>query len=61
VLDRCPQCRGLFVEASELAHLEREQPPLDGSEIRMHELMVSAGWALLDAKAIAYLIYRFLR
>lgn len=63
VLDRCPDCRGLFVEASELAQMERAQPPLEAASIetRLHELMVSAGWALLYAKAIALLIVRFLR
>jgi Zn-finger nucleic acid-binding protein len=63
VLDRCPTCRGLFVEASELAQMERAQPPMDAAsfETRLHEVMVSAGWTLLYAKPIALIILRFLR
>ena len=63
VLDRCPDCRGLFVEASEIMQMERAQPPMEASSIerRLHELMVSAGWALLYAKPVALLIVRFLR
>lgn len=63
VLDRCLMCRGLFVETSELAQLEREQPPLEAAsfETQLQEFMVSAGWTLLTAKAIALLILRFLR
>ena len=63
VLDRCPTCRGLFVEATELAQMEREQPPLDAVsfETRLQDLMVSAGWTLLSAQTIALVIVRFLR
>jgi Zn-finger nucleic acid-binding protein len=63
VLDRCPNCRGLFVEASELAQMECAQPPMDAGtfETRLHEVMISAGWTLLYAKTIALVIVRFLR
>src|SRR5688500_10526198 len=45
VLDRCDTCRGLFVEASELAHMERAQPPLHALsfETQLHDAMLSAG------------------
>ena len=49
--------------AAEIARMERAQPPMDASNIetRLHDVMVSGGWALLYAKPIALLILRFLR
>lgn len=63
VLDRCKRCRGLFVEARELLHMEREQLPNEALtiEARLQGAMVSAGWALLTAQAIAILLLRFMR
>ena len=63
VLDRCTTCRGLFVEASELAQMEREQPPHDAAsfERQLNSAMVSAGWTLLTAQGMAVAIIRFLR
>ena len=63
VLDRCKRCRGLFVEARELLQMERERLPDDALtiEARLQGAMVSAGWALLTAHAIALLLMRFMR
>lgn len=63
VLDQCRICGGLFVEAHELAQLERELPPTEtGSfEARLKATMVSAGSTLLAAKGLITLLLRFLR
>ena len=63
VLDRCPTCRGLFVEAHELAHMERVQPPhhAQSFEAQLHDIMLSTGWTLLHAEGLVLLILRFLR
>jgi Zn-finger nucleic acid-binding protein len=63
ILDRCPTCRGLFVEVHDLAQLQREQVPLSAMDFgaRLQSAMVSGGWALLTAKGIVNIIIRFLR
>jgi Zn-finger nucleic acid-binding protein len=63
VLDRCPTCRGLFVEAREIGDLEQFNLPTESQSIesRLQVAMVSAGWTLLSAKGIIILILRFLR
>ena len=62
VLDRCPECRGLFVEVPELDWLLREAPPESMPfELRLRDAMVSAGWALLAARGVALVLLRFLR
>jgi Zn-finger nucleic acid-binding protein len=63
VLDRCPGCRGLFVELNELARIESAEMPHEGVtfEARLQGAIVSAGWTLLSAKGIVLLVLRFLR
>ena len=62
VLDRCPTCRGLFVEVHDLAQLQREEVPLDAMDFgaRLQSAMVSGGWALLTAQGIVQVLIRFL-
>jgi Zn-finger nucleic acid-binding protein len=63
VLDRCGECRGLFVEAREIAQMERDYLPEDAVsfEARLQHAAVAAGWGLLTAQEVALLILRFLR
>jgi Zn-finger nucleic acid-binding protein len=63
ILDRCPKCRGLFVEARELKHLEHEEAPHEAHsfEGQFHSAMVTAGWTVLGAKGFILLLLRFLR
>lgn len=62
VLDRCPECHGIFAEASELGDMEHESvPDRDGPfAIRLKEVLVEGGWAMLTARAIAILVIRVL-
>lgn len=61
VLDRCPECHGIFAEAPELSTMEHESLP-DGAPFarQLKEFCVSSGWSLLAARAIAVLLIRFL-
>lgn len=63
ILDRCPSCRGLFVEANELAAMEGGGLPHESIDFRLklRSAMVSAGWTLLSAEVIVILVLRFLR
>jgi Zn-finger nucleic acid-binding protein len=63
VLDRCPRCRGLFLEVNELASIERGEMPSEtsGLEARLQSAIVSGGWTILSAKGIVLLVLRFLR
>jgi uncharacterized protein len=63
VLDRCPDCRGLFVEFHEMGTLEREPLPAvpESIESRLQRACITAGWSLLSAKALILLLLRFLR
>ena len=63
VLDRCPECRGLFVEVNELTSILRgDLPPgTDAFQARLQSAIASAGWTLLGAKTIVLLVLRFLR
>jgi Zn-finger nucleic acid-binding protein len=63
VLDRCPDCLGLFVEWGEWRHLTQREMPADAYafEHRFRDAMVQAGWALYYANGILYLILRLLR
>ena len=63
VLERCPECRGLFVESHELDLLERGAHPdsAQSFEERLKWAMVSAGWTLLTMKGVVIILVRFLR
>ena len=63
VLDRCPECRGLFVESHELDFLTREGPPASAHSLeeRFKAAMVSAGWTMLTVKGVVVILLRFLR
>lgn len=63
VIERCPTCQGLFVEAPELAAIAEQDLP-NGSvtfELRLRGALLALGWTLLTAKTIAILIIRFMR
>ncbi len=62
VLDRCPECHGIFVEARELTALEHESLLTAGASFasRLREASVSVGWSLLAARAIAVLLLQVL-
>lgn len=63
VLNQCRTCRGLFVEAHELAHLERALPSdeIESFEARFKAVMVSTGWTLLVLRGVVVLFLRLLR
>lgn len=63
VLDRCPTCRGIFVEWREWRYLLNHDAPHDAQtfESQFREAMIAAGFALLYARAIAIIVMRFWR
>lgn len=63
ILDRCPKCRGLFVEASEWDYLNRREAPYyaQSFEAEFRDAMVAGGSALLTANAILQIILRLWR
>ena len=63
VLNQCRGCRGLFVEAHELAQLERALPPdeIESFEASFKAIMVSTSWNLLMIRAAIVLFLRLLR
>ena len=60
ILDRCPTCRGLFVETHEFTRMQKEGLPEEAAtfESRLTVAMVDAGQTLLTAAALARLIIR---
>lgn len=64
ILDRCTTCRGLFIEAREFLHMQKEELPvgeLESVEARLAAFLVEGGWTLLGAGQLTLLILRFLR
>jgi len=63
VLDRCPECRGLFVEAHEWAYLNRYEAPYAAQsfEAEFRAAAVAGGSALLTANGIIWIILRLWR
>jgi Zn-finger nucleic acid-binding protein len=63
VLDRCPNCRGLFVEVHELAQMEGGGLPDErvDFELRLRKALHAVGYTLLSADIILLLLLRFLR
>lgn len=63
VLDRCPTCRGLFVELSEWAYLKAHEAPRDAQsfEADLRDALVSAGWALFSADGLVATLTRVWR
>jgi Zn-finger nucleic acid-binding protein len=63
VLDRCRECCGLFVEAHELLQMETARSIPEGQSVEtvIRDALVAAGWTLLSAKTIVFLILRFIR
>jgi hypothetical protein len=62
VIERCSGCRGLFVEASEVVHIDRErlEHATEQIELQLRTIMIDAGWTLLAAGAIARIVLRFM-
>jgi Zn-finger nucleic acid-binding protein len=62
VLDRCKNCRGLFVEAGELTRLQADGLPgeSDPFELRLRAAFVDLGWTLLGAQGLTRLVMRLL-
>lgn len=62
VLDRCNNCRGLFVEAGEFTRLQKDELPeeSDPFESRLTATFVDLGWTLLGAQGLAMLVMRLL-
>ena len=58
VLDRCPKCHGLFVEAHELVRMRAEGIPLEPASFasRFRDRLVSIGLAISVAETIAMLL-----
>ena len=63
VLDRCPQCRGLFVEAHEWAYFNRQEAPYDATsfEAAFRDAAIAGGSALLTANGLIWIILRLWR
>jgi Zn-finger nucleic acid-binding protein len=61
VLDRCPDCLGLFVEWGEWRQLTQREVPADAYafEHRFRDAMVEAGWTALAVGGLAQIIMRF--
>jgi hypothetical protein len=60
VIDRCPQCAGLFVEAGELEALRRDGVPQEPIELLVQRKLVGAGSSLFGAIGVLHLLIRVL-
>jgi Zn-finger nucleic acid-binding protein len=63
IFERCPTCRGLYVDAPELLRLQQQGPPESGAELEqvLHNALREAGWNLLAASGLIALLVRLLR
>ena len=62
ILERCPTCRGLYVDAPELLRLQREGLPESPCELEqaLESALRNAGWNLLAATSLIGLLLRLL-
>jgi hypothetical protein len=58
VIDRCPICRGLFVEFAELERLQRHGAPEDSTELIVQRAMIRTGGNLLAAAGLINILVR---
>lgn len=63
VFDRCPTCRGIYLDRRDWQQLERGDVPATAVpfETSLRDFMLTAGWTLLHAKAVLLILSRFLR
>ena len=60
VVDRCPHCRGLFVEAGELEWLRRQGAPEESVELMVQRVLIGTGSSLFCALELTKLLIRVL-
>ncbi len=58
VIDRCPACRGLFVEFGELDRLQRHGAPEESIELIVQGAMIRTGANLLAATGLIHILVR---
>jgi Zn-finger nucleic acid-binding protein len=58
VIDRCPTCRGLFVEFAELERLQRHGAPEESIELIVQRAMIRTGGNLLAAAGLINILVR---
>jgi uncharacterized protein len=60
IIDRCPDCRGLFVEFGELERLRHDGMPEEPIELVVQRAMIRAGSSLLVGAGLLHLLVRVL-
>lgn len=63
ILERCPTCRGLYVDGPELLRLQQQGRPDTPAELEqaLHHALREAGWNLLAAGSLIAILLRLLR